>query len=90
MSRCKVCGQLSKCHCLIYMVKSKKYGDIKGIWTNPDELVDWVLTQEYSWAKAAGETDLDVFMERNQLSTFKNGVEHSKKFIPWSDLFPTK
>lgn len=75
----------------IYMVRSKEFNrTIKGIWTNPDKLVDWVLTQRYSWTEATGETDLDVFMGRNQLSTFKDGVDHSEQYLPWSDLFPTE
>lgn len=74
----------------IYMIHDKEFNTIQGVWTNPDTLVDWVLTQRYSWTETTGETDLDVFMDRNQLSIFKDGVDHSGKYIPWSELFPTE
>lgn len=74
----------------IYMIQGKEYNHIRGLWTNSDTLVDWVLTQTYSWTEAAGETDLDAFMEANQLSVYEDGDPNSGKWIEWSELFPTE
>ena len=74
----------------IYMIRSKEFNIIQGIWTNPDTLVDWVRSCRYSWTEVTRETDLDVFMDRNQLSVFQDGIEHSEKHLPWSELFPTE
>ncbi len=71
----------------IYMIRSKEFNTIQGLWTNKDKLIEWVLTQKYPWTAEIDETDLDAFMDQNQLSVFKDGIP-GRTSIPWSDLFP--
>lgn len=71
----------------IYMIQRKEYDRVLGLWTDLDEMLAWVSRQTYSWTEATGETDLDVFMNRNWVVEYQDGGGHGKS-LPWEEIIP--
>lgn len=75
----------------IYMIQSRDIENIKGLWTDLDEMLAWVSRQTYSWTEATGEatgeTDLDVFMKRNRVVEYQDGGGYGE-YLPWHEIIP--
>lgn len=71
----------------IYMIQSKKYSHVQGLWTDLDEMLIWISKQVYSWDQRTGETNLDVFMEQNRVAVFQDGGGYGE-YLSWKEIIP--
>jgi hypothetical protein len=72
------------------MIKSKQHNHVRGLWTDVDKMIKWVLAQKYSWTGSTQETDLDSCMEANQVFRFQTNEDMPGERVDWSEFFPTE
>jgi hypothetical protein len=73
----------------VYMVRSS-YNTIRGLWTNVDKMIEWVLAQKYSCTGSTAATDLDACMNDNQVTRFQTNEDSIGERVEWSEFFPTE
>ena len=71
----------------IYMIQGKEYDHIEGLWTDVDQMLDWISNQAHSWDERTGETELEVFMKENQLLEYQDGGCRGE-YISWDEVIP--
>ncbi len=71
---------------VIYLIESKEYDHVCGLWTNVDKMTDWVLEQTYPWIEKSRKTNLQVFTARHRVVVFKDGNPEVRQYPEWSTL----
>lgn len=75
----------------IYMIQSRVYDSIRGLWTDIDDMVAYIARRCPNLNIGDYDTDLEEFMKSHWVFEYEaNNPNKSRRLVDWSEFFPTE